>query len=170
MSAVATDAAEAGEKAEGGKSRSKLLLLAGLPLVLVLAGAGAWFAGLLPGGEVKKKKGHDTQIDDHAVVYAPGAIKALDPFIANLSDEGGGRYLKATLQVEFVGAAAPADFDARSPQIRDSVLTLLTSRSFDDIRTPDGKQNLREEVIARLNQVLQRDAVRSIYFTEFIVQ
>ncbi len=168
MSAVATDAA-AGGTDSGGKSRTKLLLFAGLPLVLVLAGAGAWFAGLLPGGEETKKK-KEPELDDHAVVYAPGAMKALDPFIANLSDEGGGRYLKATLQVEFVGAAAPADFDARAPQIRDSVLTLLTSRSFDDIRTPDGKQNLREEVIARLNQVLQRDAVRAIYFTEFIVQ
>ena len=31
------------------KSRGKLLLFIGLPLVLAAGGAGAWFAGLVPG-------------------------------------------------------------------------------------------------------------------------
>ena len=41
---------------------------------------------------------------------------------------------------------------------------------IDDVRTPDGKQQLREEIINRVNQVLERDAVKAVYFTEFIVQ
>jgi len=33
------------------KGRGKLLLLLGLPVLLGGAGAGAWFAGLIPGGK-----------------------------------------------------------------------------------------------------------------------
>ena len=48
---------------------------------------------------------------------------------------------------------------------------ISTLRStFDDIRTPEGKQQLREEIIARVNQVLDRDLAKAVYFTEFIVQ
>ena len=41
---------------------------------------------------------------------AVGALLALEPFIANLGDEDGKRYLKATLQVEFFGARVPDEF------------------------------------------------------------
>ena len=75
-----------------------------------------------------------------------------------------------SLQVEFVDAEPPAAFDARLPQTRDVLLTLFTSKTFAEIRTPEGKQQLREEIIARVNQVLDRDAVKAVYFTEFIVQ
>jgi len=47
---------------------------------------------------------------------------------------------------------------------------LLTSKTFDEIRTPEGKQDLREEIIRRVNQTLDRDVVKAVYFTEFIVQ
>ena len=59
---------------------------------------------------------------------------------------------------------------ARLPQMRDLLLTLFTSKTFDEIRTPEGKQQLREEIIERVNQVLDRDLVKAVYFTEFIVQ
>ena len=70
----------------------------------------------------------------------------------------------------FGGTEVPAAMRARLPQTRDLLLTLFTSKTFDDIRTPEGKQQLREEIIARVNQVLDRDLAKAVYFTEFIVQ
>src|SRR5581483_10902299 len=170
--------AEAGKAVEGnnaeGKKKSALTLVAVLLLVLVAGGAGAaWFFGVLPipragaGAGEAGAEAHGEGADQHG---QPGAIRPLDPFLANLADEGGGRYLKTTIQVEFVAAEAPQAFDLRMPQIRDAVLTLLTSRTFADIRTPAGKESLRDDVIDRLNQVLQSSAVKAVYFTEFVVQ
>jgi len=99
-----------------------------------------------------------------------GTLEPMDPFIANLADEDGHRYLKATLQVEFYDAVAPPEFHRRLPQARDMLLTLLSSKSFADVRSPQGKAVLREEIVNRLNTVLNEDAVKAIYFTEFIVQ
>ena len=99
-----------------------------------------------------------------------GALLAFDPFIANLADEDGKRYLKATLQVEFFAGRVPDEFTARVPQMRDLVLTLLTSKLFAEVRTPEGKAVLRDEIINRMNRTVGRDLVKAVYFTEFIVQ
>lgn len=99
-----------------------------------------------------------------------GGMRPLDPFLANLADETSSRYLKMSLQVEFVDAEPPAAFEGRLPQIRDVILTLVTSKTFADIRTAEGKERLREDVIDRINHVLAQEAVKSVYFTEFIVQ
>ena len=45
-----------------------------------------------------------------------------------------------------------------------------TSKTFAEIRTPQGKTLLREEIVNRLNRAMRKDAVKAIYFTEFIVQ
>jgi flagellar protein FliL len=99
-----------------------------------------------------------------------GAVEPLDPFIANLSDDDGRRYLKATLQVEFYDGAVPPEFHARLAQTRDTLLTLFSSKTFNEVRSPQGKAVLREEIVNRLNAVLNQDAVKAVYFTEFIVQ
>ncbi len=74
------------------------------------------------------------------------------------------------MQVEFFASAVPEEFTARMPQMRDLLLTLFTSKVFAEIRTPDGKALLRDEIINRLNRALGRDLVKAVYLTEFIVQ
>ena len=99
-----------------------------------------------------------------------GALLPLDPFIANLADEDGKRYLKATVQLEFFDRKVPEEVNARLPQMRDLLLTLFTSKLFAEIRTPEGKALLRDEIINRVNRSLRKDVVKAVYFTDFIVQ
>jgi flagellar FliL protein len=170
--AEATADAGAAQEQEKAKKSTKLPLLLGV-LVLVAAGGGAaWYFGIPHlGKKTEPAAGAEEAAATHTVaVERPGPLVALDPFIANLADESGSRYLKATFQLEFLGKTVPAGMEARSPQIRDLLLTLLTSKSFDEIRTPEGKQELREQIIRRVNQALDRDSVKAVYFTEFIVQ
>jgi flagellar FliL protein len=189
MATAAEGTASAAPAQGATKKKSSKLLLIALPLVLVIGGgAGAYFAGLPPFGakkddaehaEANAEKAAESSAAEHGkpvvkgaakTVKGGGALRPLDPFIANLADEGGNRYLKATMQIEFSGPTVPESFDAHLPQIRDLILTLLSSRTFDQIRTPDGKQNLREDVIERINHALEQDAAKAVYFTEFIVQ
>jgi flagellar FliL protein len=176
--------AEAGPAAEAPKKKkSKLPLLLSALVILAGGGAAGWYFGLLPFGgkarhaeataavpEAAEGEAHEGGAKGATAKGAVGPLLPFEPFIANLADEGGSRYLKATFQLEFLGTMVPAGVDGRLPQIRDLLLTLLTSKTFDEVRTPEGKQQLREEIIARVNQVLERDAVKAVYFTEFIVQ
>jgi flagellar FliL protein len=151
--------------AKGGSG--KLFIIIGVVVLLGGGGAAAWFLGVIPHGTK-----HEAEAKEETKVERPdvGALQALDPFIANLADEDGKRYLKATLQLEFFDAKVPEDFHARLPLMRDLLLTLFTSKTFAEIRTPQGKTLLREEIVNRLNRAMRKDAVKAIYFTEFIVQ
>ena len=144
----------------------KLLVVVGGVLVLVGGGAAAaWRLGALSHGAPAEAK--EEAKDEKPAV---GALLPLDPFIANLADEDGKRYLKATLQVEFFTSQVPNEFHARIPQMRDLLLTLFTNKLFSEIRTPQGKALLRDEIINRMNRALNKDLVKAVYFTEFIVQ
>jgi flagellar FliL protein len=183
---MSEEAEKPAEGAEAPKAKSKLPLIGSGVVVLVGAVVALWYLGIGPfkssapkhseanaaieegaegGGE------HGAAADEKGHEGKPGGgLLSLEPFIANLADDGGRRYLKATFQVDFGTAEVPAAMAAHLPQTRDLLLTLFTSKTFDDIRTPEGKQQLREEIIARVNQVLDRDVAKAVYFTEFIVQ
>src|SRR5262249_46552623 len=155
---AAETAQAAAPAAKGGAG--KLLVLVGL-LVVVGGGAAAWFLGYA--GHTAKADAKEEAVKE--VEPEVGALHALEPFIANLADEDGKGYLKATLQVEFFAARVPEDFNARLPQMRDLLLTLFTSKTFAEVRTPQGKAVLRDEIINRMNRALHKDLVKAVYFT-----
>lgn len=99
-----------------------------------------------------------------------GPTFSLDTFIVNLADEGGKRYLRITMDLELGEDVKVAEIKKRLPQMRDSILMILPTRNFADIRTVEGKTRLRNEIIASLNGLFGHESVSNIYFTEFVVQ
>jgi flagellar FliL protein len=94
----------------------------------------------------------------------------MKPFIVNLLGDEGKRYLKAKIITEVGEEAVQEELANRGPEIRDAILLLLASKSFENISTPEGKSALRTELIARINRVLDTGTIRMLYFTEFVVQ
>lgn len=92
------------------------------------------------------------------------------PFMVNLNDAGGKRFLRLTMSVEVNTPALGQEVNSKMPQFRDSILLLLTSLSYDDIATLDGKMRLRSQMLNRINSQLTSGKVRNIYFSEFVVQ
>ncbi len=99
-----------------------------------------------------------------------GPIYSLDTFIVNLADDGRSRYLRVTMDLELVSASEESTLDDRLPQVRDSILMILPSKRFEDIASMEGKTALRNEIITKLNGMLNKNVVSNIFFTEFVVQ
>jgi flagellar FliL protein len=162
--------------AKGGKSKLVLALVG--VVALGGLGGGAFVMFGKGGAEAAKHeaadKGHkdDTHGKDGkgGMPDTEDAIVALDTFVVNLADENAQRYLKVTMKVEFFGPEPPPRFAARQAQIRDLLLSLLGSKTVADVRTIEGKQQLRDEVTARISRVIEEDVVKAVYFAEFIVQ
>jgi flagellar protein FliL len=95
---------------------------------------------------------------------------ALDPFLVNLADPSGKRYLRATFEFEVNPLQGVEEMKAITSQVRDRIILVLTSKHFDDMRTTTGKGALREEILNELNQILTSGKARHIYFKEFVVQ
>ena len=129
------------------------------------------------GGEASDEHKADGKSDSHgdsggkqAAAGAPGIMFDLDPFIVNLADSPDIRYLKLTIKLEVENEAVSASLSSRIPQLRDTILVLLSSKDSATIRTPQGKFQLRDEITARINWLLPKPGVKTAYFTDLVVQ
>jgi len=82
----------------------------------------------------------------------------------------GNRYLKVTIQLEISSEEGKAVIGKLKPQLRDTILLILSNQTFDDIKTMEGKLELKQVLLSRINNVLDGEIVKQIYFTEFVVQ
>lgn len=101
---------------------------------------------------------------------AMGPIYKMDTLIVNLADQGGKRYLRVTMELELSGPEVLDEIAKRLPQLRNAILMVLPSKQYSDISTTQGKLALSEELMAKMNGILKTGTVKTIYFTEFVVQ
>ncbi len=181
------------------KAKSKLVLIIIIAvLAVVLVGVGGYLAvsmlgkkaakggaehaapaaeGEHGGGEAKGAEhgGGEAKGAEHGGGEAGGEGKmgvfvSLDPFIVNLASEAGKRYLKITMQLELARPDMANEVTNRMPQIKDAVITVLSSKTADDLLTIEGKFRLKEQVLTRINNTLTGGVVKNIFFVEFVIQ
>ena len=99
-------------------------------------------------------------------------VHPLDAFIVNLTDKAGlgKRYLKATIILEVGSEEDKKMLERHKPQLRDTILLLLSSQSINEVNTMEGKIELKQILVSKINQVLGEGIVHRLYFTEFVVQ
>lgn len=167
------------EESSAPAKKGKGLLIAIIAVAILGAGAGAYFilggkegapAAAEGHGAATEATGHESAPAAHGEQTPKDTIFNLEPFIVNLLDNSGTRYLKLTVNLELTEGASAADLTAQSTQIRDSLIILLSSKSYTDIGTVEGKYLMRDEIVARVNQFLKKGKVKTAYFTEFVIQ
>ena len=99
-----------------------------------------------------------------------GVMFPLDPFIVNLAGSAGKRFLKVTISLELSTPEVHAELKENIQKVTDSILVLLSSKSFEDVYSVRGKFKLKDEVVTRVNRFLVVGHVKDAYFTEFIIQ
>ncbi len=101
---------------------------------------------------------------------AAPTLVPLTPFIVNLSGDQGQRYLRLVVQVEVRGELSKDELDKHLPEVRNRLIFLLSSKTFADIGSTQGKYDLQAEIIKNINETLDGPFIKKTYFTEFIVQ
>lgn len=116
-----------------------------------------------------------------------GIMIPMNSKIINLADTGGRKYIKLTVVLEFApddpeyktlpeeeAAAYLTEFQTevnnQMPAMDDVVITLLSTKTFEELYTADGKEALRTKVKDAINERLPELHVIAVYFTEFVVQ
>lgn len=166
---------EGKEEKEGGeqpkkKSKKMLIIIIVVVLLLVVGGAAAYF--LLFAGKPAPEEDAAAALKKTVPTESTeiGQTYPIETFIVNLANPLGKRYLKVTMQLELDNPKMTAELDRRMPQLRDAILTILSSKTYEDISTSQGKLRLRSEIVARVNAFLTSGSIRRVYFTEFVVQ
>jgi len=99
-----------------------------------------------------------------------GPMYPLDKFTVNLMSESGHRYLVVKMNLEESHEGLTEELDQKLPLVRDIVISVLSSKTVDEISTSKGKEKLKQEILNQLNKYLESGEVRYIYFTEFMIQ
>lgn len=99
-----------------------------------------------------------------------GILYPLDTFTVNLKSDQGRRYLKATISLELNGEELSIELDNKSPVIRDRIIRILSSKALEEISSKKGKQKVSEQIVDTMNSMIVDGDVKSIYFTEFVIQ
>jgi len=142
-------------------------------VVLLLAGGGAAFWAI-PYFKGSGKASAEAKAEEHAEKSKSEQIKttlALEPFLVNLADADESRFVKGTFKLGLAEELSEKeDNTVAIAAMRDSIITLLSSKTADQILTSEGKNKLREEIRDRVNSVAPKMKVLEVFIVDFVVQ
>jgi flagellar FliL protein len=94
----------------------------------------------------------------------------LDAFTVNLAQgEGPRRYARLEAVLKMSDEAKPSEFEARKPQIRDTIISILNTKRPEDVLKREGKEYLKEEIKAAINAFLVDGKVEDVFYVGFQV-
>ena len=152
------------------KSPTMLIIIAAVGLLLIIL-IGVVIMMMGSGGNSEESASSQRsstkgRIDNLTV----GPIFPMENFIVNLLSDSGRRYLKVQINLELESEAQMEEMEQKVPLIRDIIIRVLSSKTFDEITTETGKARLKEEIKNDINPRLIDGQVRNVFFTDFVIQ
>jgi flagellar protein FliL len=93
----------------------------------------------------------------------------LNELLVNVNGSRGGRYLKISLHFECPEDVV-AELHEEKAKIIDFVSLTLSSKTIDELTSPNARGMIRTELVNGINPFLKSGQVKNIYFLEFIIQ
>ena len=153
------------------KKKGKKLLLA-VPVLLVAAGAGGWFSGVIP-----KMLGHNSktaaaaQSKTDSAAPAPPVYVDVPEILSNLNVPGKRpSFVKMHAKLEVSAHSDEAAVAAAMPRIQDLFQTYLRDMRPEELRGSEGSYRLREELIGRASLAAAPARVLDVLFVELIIE
>jgi flagellar protein FliL len=182
------DELEEGEEGqqEGGKKKLPLKLIIIVAVVLLVGGgAGAFF---MMGDKStdkttaettvsKSEEGTESASEEGESSGALGEAHyfSLDPaFIVNFTGKSRARFLQVSIEGMTRDASVKESIAKHFPQVRNNLVLLLSSKTYDELNSVKGKETLRKQVLKEIQKVLEaetgKEGIEDVYFTSFVMQ
>jgi len=154
---------------EQEKPKSKMLIIIIAVLVVLMIGGGAAAFLMMSGGD-------EASVDESA---EPAQMPAIyfdfkPPFVVNYQWKGRQRYVQISMSVMTRNAAAIETINTHMPLVRNNLVMVLGSQDFEMLRTPEGKEALRQSVLEELQKILTEEmgepGIEQVLFTNFVMQ
>jgi len=170
--------ADAAEGAKGAKGGIAMIAAAALVSLGLGAGGAFFFAGSHAAAppaapvvsEAEAMAAAEAATQKQASDSYKERLYALEPLVVNVTGDGYNRFLKLRVELEAGDVELKTEIEARLPQVRDALIVLLSSKQLSDITDFEGKALLKEDILERVNDLLETGDVKSVLFTEFVVQ
>ncbi len=167
-------AAPAAPAAKASGEKPMLFIILAVVNMLVVAGVGAMIY-LNKQKEAKQPNidgviqgEHETQKHEEESPEFIGKLIPLETFLVNLAGSRGQKLAKINMELEVSNDEVQKEIDKLKPKIRDIIIILLSSKTYAQVSSKEGKDSLREEIRDQVNLFLTKGQINRVYFTEFI--
>ncbi|MBM3791427.1 MAG: hypothetical protein FJW35_13925 [Acidobacteria bacterium] len=169
-----------GEEVVETKKKSRWLLWTIIGSVVLVAGVVGSFLALeylrppevVASTDGSGEAGDATGLQGGAATHVQSTMN-LDPFLVNLADEDSTRFVKLTIRLGLDQAGLGERY-GENPVItaatRDKIISILTTKTAEQILTPQGKDTLRSEIRDIVTPLLPKGKVVEVYIMDFVVQ
>ncbi|MFQ5685860.1 MAG: flagellar basal body-associated protein FliL [Candidatus Scalindua sp.] len=121
--------------------------------------------------EKKKKKKSDTGDVVKSNSLLGNIVVPMDSIVVNLGGVDSRRYLRVIVSLEVDNSETEKAIKDNKIIFRDKLVSYLSTKDAKAIGSPDSQVKLRSEIKDILNELLGSDnAIRQVYFSDFIVQ
>ena len=184
--------------AQGGSNSIIINVITTTIVCIIFIGVNYFLQSNLLTTQLKSVTAEQSEDADSEQLDKPekGIVLDLGDFTMNLSDVEPRRYLKANVAIEITNpepiveeapkkpsgghgeAAAPdpkasivAEMEQYKPAIRDAVITVLTSKTSDELASTAGKELAKQQIAEAVNGIFdgEREVIR-VSFGQFIMQ
>jgi flagellar FliL protein len=160
-----------GEEAPKGKKKLLIIIVA---VVVLLAGAGG-AAFFLMGSDDSDMSAEEAAAEQQATLPEPAAyVNIAQPFLFNAAGKKRSRMVQIKVQVMVRGTENEDLARHHSPLIESTLLSTFGTATVDQLRTPGGRTQLRDQatkdIQATLQEVFGKPVVERVLFTDFVIQ
>lgn len=172
---VAAEAANEEEQKPKKKGLPGFAIYIAIALVMIVAG---YFVGTKFIIGSSGQKGTSEAVEEHDrhagenkdIDLAKTQTVTIDDIVVNPSGTGGTRFLAASIGFEIATPETAEVFEKRMPMIRDALITILGSKTIEQLSDPKEKEIIRYQIKKRVEQLLSTDDLLAVYYTDFILQ
>ncbi|WP_417552395.1 flagellar basal body-associated FliL family protein [Marinomonas fungiae] len=162
---------------EGKKGGKKKLIIIIVVALLVLGGGGAAAYFFLFSGDDSEAAAEGESAAAIEMVQTDGPAIYLDldqPFVVDFLVSGKQRYLQLNMTLKSRDQGQIDAVKLHMPLIRNSLVLLFSSQSFDELQTIEGKQKLKSSAVETINNILTQETgmggIEDVLFTNFVMQ
>ncbi len=159
------------EEVEAPKGNSKLLIIIIAVVVLLAGGGGAAF--FLMGSDPSE----EAPVEEAAAVVLnePASyVNIPQPFVFNVTGDKKDRLVQIKVQIMVRGAENQSMAQLHTPLIESTLLSTFGVATVDQLRTPSGRVQLRDQatddIKASLSQLVGQPVIEKVLFTDFVMQ
>lgn len=114
--------------------------------------------------------------DEHAAAEgdhgppAATAVHNIENLVINPASTNGARFLLVTTTIVAKDEAAAAELKDRDAEIRDRIVTLLGSRTIEQLSDPATRDVLKGDLAAAIGALFKEGTVKRILLPQFVIQ
>lgn len=150
-----------------------MIILGAIAGLVLGGGVGAFVIAPKMGGgaaHAAEATGENAEEGEHGAPPAATAVHQIENLVINPASTNGARFLLVTTTIVAKDEAASAELKDRDAEIRDRIVTLLGSRTIEQLSDPATRDVLKSDLAAAIGALFKEGTVKRILLPQFVIQ